>query len=568
MLILGFMDTLSEYIMKAFYGIMLILDGIIYSLVSFLYKVFLVLAQARIFKIEIYTEIAERVQIILGVGMLFVLAYALLRAVVNPDDISDAKGVSVKGLVPNIIKTIVLIAIVPTLFTYAYKAQEIILTQNIIGRVVIGRPAAQSYNDADGNKVTISSSDIEENYIEYGGTSMAQLAFETFLYRNEGYDDSDTEVEAKVLKDMGFVQMAGTAVACTVGLTSFLTGNWIGGIIATGLCIGSFLSSTTEVPITLAQAQQFAGATGEFAIYMVFIDKINEGVIHYSWFLSTVTGILMCYILASFCIDLGLRAIKLGYYQLIAPIPIFANLLPKGKEIFGKWVKEVTNTFLGVFIRVFVIYIVIFMISLLPDVIGPRGAVWDSTLQAPSTSVRLFARLFMILGLLMFAKQAAKLISDMFGLSDGSLKLGIKDKITEANILKAPAMRAGAAIGGAAKAGANNWNAHKNSGGGTRVASTAAGLFSGGARGAKFGKDAKSWADMKGAADKGGKAAIEKRDERYTYQQEHGGGPLGAFAGHMNDMRDKIGHWAGTKSNLGDSAALKNLDKNGSIGQR
>ena len=569
MLLMGTLwEYLSKSIMKAVYGIMLILDGLIYSLIGSLYKIFQVIASAQIFSNDLYLDIAGRIQVVIGVAMLFVLAYALLRAVINPDDLDSKTGISVKSIVPSFVKTVILIALVPTLFTYAYKAQNIILQGNVIGKIVVGKQDASSfsYTDKDGNQVTknLSEEDIQKAYIELGGTSMAQLAFQTFFYLNDDgvnengkpITDKDTEVTEGEAKEMGLGSKLFKWFACAALVGGIASGLWIPAIIAGLACIGSLWDRIfNTATMTLSQADKLAAATGKFDHYVIFVDKIEEGIINYSWFLSTICGLFICYILISFCIDLGLRAVKLGYYQIIAPVPIFANLLPKGKEVFDKWVKNVMSTFFGVFIRVLIIFLVIYLISALKQ-FDFYQMMKDSTLSAPSNGVKFFARLFIILGLLMFAKQAPKIISESFGISDGSLKLGIKDKLTEANVF-----RAGSAIGSGVTAGVRNFNATKGQGAGKRISSAAAGLTSGTSRGFKAGKDAKGWSDMKTAAGKGAKETTDKRDKRAAYQAEHGNTGLGALGGHIEDFIDGAPKWAGAGIRTGDYANAEKLKK-------
>ena len=169
MLTLGIFDALSKNVLQAFYGLMLILDGFIYGLISSLYEVFTIIASAKIFSNKIFVDITNRVYAVIGVVMLFFLAYSLLRAIINPDNFaSDKKGIG--KIVPNIVISIILIAIVPTLFTYAYKIQNVILENNLIGNIVLGKDNQDyedqiiknytiTYTDSNGTKQTIKNRD-------------------------------------------------------------------------------------------------------------------------------------------------------------------------------------------------------------------------------------------------------------------------------------------------------------------------------------------------------------------------------------------------------------------------
>lgn len=577
MLTLGIFELFSKNVLQAFYGLMLILDGIIYGFIAKLYEVFMVIASAKIFSQDIFTDITNRIYVLIGVVMMFFLAYTLLRAIINPDGMnSDKNGLG--KLVPNIVVSIILIALVPTIFTYLYKAQNVIVQNNLIGRIIVGRiedvpddvPYNVSYTDANGQKSQIASGTVkytEENmqqgYVIYGGTGMAQLVFQTFFYRNEGYTDDDTKISGSVLKAMGYGGLTALSIGCAAAMIAGVANSWwtAGTAIAIGVtaCLGMGIAGVNGIgdqvdlisqgAQTLDSVSAQAYATGDFSLYSAFAadNLISDGVIHYSWFLSTVAGIFVCYVLLSFCIDLGLRAVKLGYFQIIAPIPILARILPSGKKIFDDWVKKLTSTFAGIFIRLLIIFLVVYLIQKLPT--------FNLNLDAGITSssaVSLFARLAVILGLLMFAKQAPKLISDMFGLKDGDMKLGIKDKLMDL----AP-LRPMAATGAAISTGIKNFNAYKGKGFGARVGSAIAGGASGFRRGYALSKDAKTMGDVRSAATKATQAAIDKRDMRALYRAEH----ASPTAGHIEDFMESTKKWAGVGISIGDEARLKQVEK-------
>ncbi|MEG1009433.1 MAG: hypothetical protein RSF67_06460, partial [Clostridia bacterium] len=66
--------------------IFLWIDAIVYNFINYFYEIFLYLAELDIFGDKEYMLIVNRVYVILGVVMLFILAYSLLKAIINPDD--------------------------------------------------------------------------------------------------------------------------------------------------------------------------------------------------------------------------------------------------------------------------------------------------------------------------------------------------------------------------------------------------------------------------------------------------------------------------------------------------
>ena len=83
----------ADWLNSGFHRIMLLLDSVVYWAVSACYQLFMKLATLRLFEDEFYGDFASRIYAILGVFMLFYLAYALLNALVNLERLTGEKGV-------------------------------------------------------------------------------------------------------------------------------------------------------------------------------------------------------------------------------------------------------------------------------------------------------------------------------------------------------------------------------------------------------------------------------------------------------------------------------------------
>lgn len=150
--------------------------------------------------------------------------------------------------------------------------------------------------------------------------------------------------------------------------------------------------------------------------------KINEKVASgyrydYMYLLSTIAGAFVLFLLIVFSYDIALRIVKLGFLQLIAPIPVISYLDPKNSfkdGIMGKWVKITLSSYLALFTRIMSIAFLIFVINIIPDVI------------TDVSGNSLFIILLLIIGTLMFVKEAPKLIGDIFGLDMSSSFGGLK----------------------------------------------------------------------------------------------------------------------------------------------
>lgn len=100
--------------------------------------------------------------------------------------------------------------------------------------------------------------------------------------------------------------------------------------------------------------------------------------------------------------------------------------------------EKTISTYLEVFIRIAIMYLGVFMIS---QVVNNFSNVNFGSL---GVSQKLIAKALIIMGVVIFMRQAPKLIGDMFHLDSGSMKLGLMDKLAMGG-----ALAAGATIGGA-----------------------------------------------------------------------------------------------------------------------
>ena len=125
-------ELLGDWINSIFQSIMLWIDSVVYWFAAQCYQLFMKLSMAQIFDNNFYSNFANRIYSILGVFMLFYLAYALLNALVDPDKL--AKGdKSVSKLASNLVISLVILGLLPSVFDYAYRLQNYILSSNVIG---------------------------------------------------------------------------------------------------------------------------------------------------------------------------------------------------------------------------------------------------------------------------------------------------------------------------------------------------------------------------------------------------------------------------------------------------
>ncbi len=489
----------SGQIWDVIYGFFVTIDSVIYKFVGWLYELYLLISSARIFRTETFEIFINRIYVILGVIMLFFLAYTILKSIADPDSL--VKGDSSMGkIISNTVISLVLIAVLPTIFGFLYQAQEILLEENIIGKLILGnyssstdtlelsfdKETCDKLNTLEGDNQYVVNSDGtcfikwhstgDSTSIDLAGNSIAvdvYSAFFTPYLTEEEYSEKvdQARIEAESLnEDVDYFTNSNQNYNVDFSYDDWedslntkeqylfdkiasyddchnMSDGYAYGSTASA-CAAEMLvynrSNNLQAPLNYKSVMQYAKTTGDFSGFKFLSNFIYEGKIDYSIIISTIAGLFVCYIMISYCIDMGLRAAKLGFAQLIAPVPILARIVPSQKKMFDSWTKFTLQSYFEVFIRIAIIFLGIFMITHLPNV----QDMWkDSILtrisfmsiktplimdiNSVSWGTKALARVAVIIGVLMFVKQAPKLISDALGISINTGSLNIRNKLKE-----------------------------------------------------------------------------------------------------------------------------------------
>lgn len=506
-------------------GLLMFIDTIIYRLVDYVYDIFNALAKVNIFDMNDYKTIVSRMYVILGMVMLFSLAYSLLKAVINPDEFAKGEN-SFPKLIKNVIISLAIIAVLPTAFSVAFNLQNTILNQNTIPKLVFG-------NGTDYDNATR----------EDAGEMMSYYVMTAFLHPNvewcneKGYEiDDDTDINLS---------------ECASKIKG--DGAWL-------VTNGEDLKSVTE---------KFKAGTYDISAFNDFGESAAAGKVTYNVFISTVAGVFLLYVLLNFCFDMAVRVVKLMFFQIIAPIPVICRVIPGGKlkDVFSDWMKKTISTYVEVFIRIAIMYLGVFMIS---QVVNNFSNINFGSL---GVAQKLIAEALIIMGVVIFMRQAPKLIGDMFHLDSGSMKLGLMDKLAMGG-----ALAAGATIGGAGgmllKNGTSaikNFHETKGKGVGARlgaavrgVGSTIAGTASGARRGFMAGKGAKNLTDMKKSANTAIEGALEAKAKRKAYREAHKATNYGNdFTNYLGTTANVVGgHVMDTFGRVGEFMGINNSAQN------
>lgn len=139
----------------------------------------------------------------------------------------------------------------------------------------------------------------------------------------------------------------------------------------------------------------------------------GDGVFLYDFnvIFALVIGGVAIFIIASIAIKIGIRLFKMFLLEIIAPIPVMSYMDPKSAKngAFAAWVKQLLTTFLDLFIRLGIIYVVIYLLDNLFN-----GTLID--LSGLPLARQTFVKVFLMIALLMFAKDAPNFVKDALGI--------------------------------------------------------------------------------------------------------------------------------------------------------
>lgn len=418
-----------EFIIKTLRTLFFSLDKIIYGFIDDVYGLLLQLTRTSVFTEESIHQFSERVYALVGIFMLFKVTISLINYVLNPDDFTD-KEKGLGSIVKHVILSLVMIVLVPYIFNEAFELQSIILEENTIMNLIFGSPSDRepnlqasnsSYAESAGQKIqfTIMYAFAQPNYDDFYNDSEYDLADckVTYAEDNDGnYTFRKTPVFDNVAsEDSKFIYALNES--CW-GVYDPNTDTYVENG-ESGQLLGAFKSIDSGDVVYQNYAQGVAQQSfNMFFRQDVILAKEADGsryFVDYKMGISTAVGVGTLYLLLMFCIDIAIRSVKIGFLQMIAPIPILSYCDPKsGKDgMFKKWTSMCVKTYLDLFIRLFALYFGIYVITLI-------GTFRDvSTGEVVSGWL---VSIFMIVGILIFVKKLPEILKETLGLEGGTFK--------------------------------------------------------------------------------------------------------------------------------------------------
>lgn len=376
------------------------ISSLIYGMVSLVTQGFFNLSYIQIFKSDVVEQITARLYVVLAVFMIFKLAFSLIQYLVSPDQVND-KQAGMGKMVSRTATAFIMLIGVPIIFTEFVFGPEGASPDHTY-QAIIARSIPRIIL---GSNVDTSNSDVGRSM----GETMAATAFSAFVQPREG-------------------------------------------------CNAPSLTTATISDIADATYARCSDVIdgGESSIFAY----------DYNWLFGLAVGLLMLVIMLFFTVDIAIRAIKLGILRIIAPIPIISYVDPKSAKdgAFNNWLKSLISTFLELFIKVAVIYIIIFIIN---ELTSAGGGFFDNA--GLDAGEQMYATVFIIIGMLLFAMQASAFIKNIFGIKDQGLGTGLGMLMGGAGALlagggiagMAKGMMQGASDGAQGKASFGNFNKGK-----------------------------------------------------------------------------------------------------------
>ena len=414
-------NTERGIILDGFRSIMAGLDRVVYNLLSVIYEIFFNVATANIISGQTVKTFYSRVQLILGVVIMFKVAISLFNGIMNPDSLNDGKN-GFSSIINRVVMVLIMfVLMVPLnipnagnsddytsnsqsswnarmnengiLFGTLYEVQSRLLSQNIVSKLILGTDySASNDEDDDPNSISNFANDtlhlnVNENEYEKAARQLSSIVLRCFVTINLESEYGDpAEDDDRMCKEDSEPKLENYDKSYAV-----------------------YEDDDSTASEILAEINQMCdiqtGLGGERYAY------------NYLFGFSTIVGILFVIIIVSFTVDAAIRVFKLAILRLIAPIPIISYIDPKTESTFQNWVKILGKTFADLFVRLAIINFVIFFIR-------EFGTNSLGVTVAGNGLVGVFSKIFIYLGLLMFAKEAPKFIADSLGIKDtGKFKL-------------------------------------------------------------------------------------------------------------------------------------------------
>ena len=163
--------------MGFFRSLFIIIDSVVYGILEQIFQLIINLANFDLFSGNVLKEFSTRIYLILGLVMVFKLILSFIQMLIDPDRINDKEN-GVYNILKRVVISMILIVLVPSIFSFAKSLQNEILP--IIPKVVLGIPL-----DVDNVSYDETTTDPISRYVDADGNVMIStgrlMAYYSFL---------------------------------------------------------------------------------------------------------------------------------------------------------------------------------------------------------------------------------------------------------------------------------------------------------------------------------------------------------------------------------------------------
>lgn len=320
-----------SWIFRPLFSLFLYIDGVVYSLVAYSYKVFMLMAQLNFNVVYAWiSPLIDRINAIIMVLIMFKLGYSLIQYMINPDKLSD-KTIGGTALLKNIAISAAL------LISYTF----IFSVMNELSMLVIGVPKGYEF------------------------TTLKEIADVT---TNDGAEADSGLISRFIFgKQANSVGDFGMYLATTT-LQVFLHGK-------------DNQNSLAESIYAKQLAKSENGDINTFDLTKItdVVSELDKTVEYKFPILSTAMAIYLIWSIIKLSIEIGVRMFKLIVLQIMAPVAII-SIIDKGFDAkpWKAFIDTYWKTWVDAFIRVASLFLVTAFISkfwtdrsaLFPDIDG------------------------------------------------------------------------------------------------------------------------------------------------------------------------------------------------------
>lgn len=380
-------------------AICMAIDGVLYSLLDNAYDLVIKLSTAELLKPATIKSLTGNLYIIFGVVAFFRLALLLVNAIIDPEKLNE-KGKGLSNIFFRVVGMVILLAVTPFLFEMSYDLQGKLVgadaSENIIFKTILGNNA-----------------NIASPKNSNAGKALQNIALSSLITIDKEYLVNDNQCNVGE-NDCGFYPLTCVPNNDDEGTCTLQGGYVYGDNCSWPNCqkaVDKYNEMYVAEDMSPAKLAAYAGTSKKIEVEGV---EQEVYVYNYMFIITGIVGVAMTYIIISFAIDIAVRMFELIVLEILSPLFIATFVDPKSAQSgpFKNWLSAVGKSYASLYIRLAIIALMVLLVSIINQ----------SKMFQSMGDVSGWAKIFMVIGLLIFAKKAPKWIGDMIGIKgDGGL---------------------------------------------------------------------------------------------------------------------------------------------------